>query len=139
MTPTYLYHGSQKASLQILRPAASSLFKRKVVFASADLSFALAMIYGNDQELAIGYYQDLSNNSQVMYITELQPTKLQLLNQSGFVYIVDSGGFKTQAALAKSEYISFKPVTILKELYFDNILDYLRSSAVYISNYQAES
>ncbi len=44
-----------------------------VVFATPDILFALAMIHGTGNELAVGYFVDLETRKEEMYIDELMP------------------------------------------------------------------
>ena len=71
-----LYHGSSVSGIKTLNPQAHKLFSDQVIFASSDTRFALAMIYGNDTELGVGYFESTKTGELQMYISELQPGKL---------------------------------------------------------------
>jgi len=102
------------------------LVKRKVVFATPDKNFALAMIWGTRDELAVGYYKNTKTKEKIMYIDELKPKKLELLNQEGYLYEVDNGGFTQNKRLMKEEYIVTKDIKVQKEIKIKNILTRLK-------------
>ena len=118
-----LYHGSSLAGIKVLEPQATDLFTGKVVFASPDIRFALAMIYGSDQELGVGYFSNSKTDSLRMYIDELQPAKLELLNRSGYLYHLEaSDDFKASDKLWHVELVSHQPQPVLKQVKIANVL-----------------
>ena len=131
-----LYHGSKTPRLKALKPQGGcySLPDEKVVFATSDFRFALAMTYGTGDELAVGYYGDNYQNLQ-MYIDELQPSKLQLLSQPGWLYYVPASGFKPDKRLAHCEFINPSWVEIIKKVKIDNIFDQLKKYQIDIVEY----
>lgn len=79
-----LYHGSKVAGIKILKPFSHNAIGGEVaVFATTDKKFAMAMIHGTGNELAVGYFVDQQTHKERMYIDELRPGKLDLLNAPG--------------------------------------------------------
>ena len=105
--PNILYHGSKLGGLKTLIPHqhSFSLPDAKVVFATNDVRFALAMIHGSGRQLAVGYYSKDSSSNLQMYIDELEEGNFQLLNKPGWIYLVDPSGFKPNQQLAHCEFI----------------------------------
>ena len=119
----------------MLLPQKSGLFNGKVVFATPDIRFALAMIHGTGEEIAVGYYNSRKIEKKQMYIDELQPDSLQLFQQSGCLYLVAAAGFVPDKRLAHSEYINRNPVRVLEKFRITNILDELAKYDVNIVEY----
>ncbi len=69
-----------------------------------------------------------------MYINELQPGSLRLLQQAGYLYLV-AAGFVPDKHLAHSERIKFDPVKVQEELRIANILHELTQYDVDIVEY----
>ncbi len=133
---TFLYHGSKIANLKVLEPGRSALFSDKVVFATPDIRFALAMIHGSGHELAVGYFGKTRPGEKEMYIDELQPNKLELLNQPGYLYEVDAVTFGgREKHLSHAERISKKPVKVLRAIHIDNVLAELKKYEINIVGY----
>ncbi len=130
-----LYHGSKIADIDTLEPRRHFLFPNKaVVFATTDMRFALAMIYGSDHDFEIGYLRK-DKEEPKMYIRELQPGKLQLLSQPGWLYCVDGTGFAADSRLAHTERISSYNVRVLQTTRINNIYEQLREYDINIVDY----
>ena len=127
-----LYHGSKTGKIKILKPKKHPLIKKPAVFATPYREFALAMIYGTDDEFAIGFTIDTKANKRIMYIEELQKEKLQLLEQEGYLYEVEDKDFHTQEGLMPEEVICEKEVPVVKETYIPNIRKELEKLGVEI-------
>ena len=124
-TSGYLYHGSVVGGLKVLKPHSHQLFERKVVFASSSLSFALAMIHGTDQQLAVGF-RGKKPGLKDMFIDELQPGKLALLNLPGFLYYLPAQSFTRHQKLCMAEYISQLSVPVAASVAIADILSVLK-------------
>ena len=137
---TFLHHGSKVAGLNVLTPFPSDILSgRSVVFATSDIRFALAMIYGTDKEFAIGYFINQETDEREMYLQELEPNALDLLDVSGVLYECVREGFVLDPALTDVEFISREPVYITKETYIPNILTELKKDGtVCIIRYRDE-
>ena len=130
-----LYHGSKTAGIKMLQPQKSNLFADKVVFATPDIRFALAMIHGTGKSMDIGYFSSSKTEKKQMYINELQPGSLRLLQQAGCLYLVAAAGFVPDKNLAHSERIKLSPVRVQKELRITNILHALEQYDLEIVKY----
>lgn len=134
---TLLYHGSRTTGLKLLKPTQSALFSDKVVFATPDIRFALAMIHSCGQELSVGYFGKIKSKEKAMYIDELEPNKLKLLNQPGYLYEVNAATFGGEEKnLCHAERISRKPVKVLRTIYIDNVLSELKKYDINIVGYE---
>ena len=134
-TEKILYHGSKIAGINILEPRRHFLFPDKaVVFAATDMRFALAMIYGSDHDFEIGYLRK-DKEEPKMYIRELQPGKLQLLSQPGWLYCISGTGFTADPRLAHPERSSSSSAKVLQTTRIDNIYKQLREYDVNIMDY----
>ena len=130
-----LWHGSSIGQIKTLQPHTSGFLGEKVVFATDDIPFALAMTFGLGHELAVGYFNVAKDNSLRMYIDELMPKKIELLNQPGFLYLVESTNFKKDGRLAHCEYISQHPAKVIKEWPIKNVLEEIKKYKVEIVGY----
>lgn len=130
-----LYHGSKTAGIKILRPQKSNLLAHEVVFATPDIRFALAMIHGTGESIDIGYFSSSKTKKKQMYINELQPGSLHLLQQAGSLYLVAAAGFVATKHLTHSERIKFDPVKVQEELRIANILHELTQYDIDIVEY----
>lgn len=118
----YLYHGSKANKLKILLPKKNHLMKKDVVFAASDERFALAMIYGTDDDFDIGYVT--SNNKRTMYLKEKRKNAFSLYKKPGVLYYVSKKLFKKFKDI---EYISFKPIQVEKYINISNVFSKLKS------------
>jgi hypothetical protein len=118
-----LYHGSKTPNLKALRPNPSKLLDGKpVVFAPPDIRFALSMIHGNGDDLDIGYFVNNETGEEEMYIRELKPRKIKLLELPGYLYEVENLDFYTDSRLSHVELISDFEVKVTKTSIIKNIL-----------------
>ena len=100
-----LYHGSKVQNLKVLKPSSHNVVgKQKVVFASPDEKFAVAMIYGTGNELAVGYHINTKTNHKEFYIDELKPGKLTLLTQPGSLYLIQDQSFQSHPDLMQCKH-----------------------------------
>lgn len=127
-----LYHGSKTGKIKILKPKKHPLIKKPAVFATPYREFALAMIYGTDDELAVGFTINKKTKKRIMYIKELEQDKLKLLEQPGYIYEVEDKGFHTKEELMPEEVICEKEVPVVKETYIPNIRKELEKLGVEI-------
>lgn len=122
-----LYHGSKKSGIKTLKPFPhNGVDGESVVFATPDIRFAMAMIHGTGDELAVGYFVDQETHKEEMYIDELTPNALQILSAPGILYTLDDAGFVADPRLSHLELISKMEVPVVSEKYVDNILDELK-------------
>ena len=134
---TTLYHGSQTSGIKVLKPNPhNAVNKRSVVFATSDPRFALAMMYGTGDELAVGYFVNTQTHEEEMYIDELQPGKLKLLETPGYLYEVSAEGFYQDPALSHVEMVNDSEVRVLREIKVENILEELRKYDISIVTYE---
>lgn len=127
-----LYHASRVPNLKVLKPFThKAVDNEKVVFASDNMIFALAMTYGSGDVIAVSY-----GNNQKLYIDELKENSLDLLNKSGYLYILDNKDFKKDPRLYEDEYISYNEVEVLEEIYIDNVLDKLKELGAILVKYE---
>ena len=132
-----LYHGSQIPDLKVLRPNPhNAVNKRAVVFATSDIRFALAMMYGTGDEVAVGYFVNTETHEEEMYIDELQPDKLKLLASPGYLYEVSAEGFYQDPALSHVELVKDTEVEIIRMTRVENILDELKKHKISIVKYE---
>ena len=134
---TILYHGSQVPDLKVLKPNShNAVSKRPVVFATSDIRFALAMMYGTGDELAVGYFVDTNTHEEEMYIDELQPNKLRLLEAPGYLYEVSTEGFYQDPVLSHVELVKDTEAQVIKVSKIYNILDELKKHKITIVKYE---
>lgn len=132
-----LYHGSRTANLKVLKPNAhNAVGERSVVFATPDVRFALAMIYGTGDELAVGYFVDTETGNEEMYIHELQPGKLKLLDAPGHLYEVNAEGFYKDPALSRVEFVKNTATEVIRVKYVENVFDELKKYDISIVEYE---
>lgn len=123
----HLYHGSKVANLKALKPFPhNGVNGSSVVFATPDVRFALAMIHGTGDELAVGYFVDQESHKEEMYIDELVPHAFNLLKSPGVLYEVSDSGFVTDPDLSHLELISKKETEVVSEKYIPDVLEELR-------------
>ena len=134
---TILYHGSQASDLKAIKPNPhNAVSKRPVVFATSDICFALAMIYGTGDELAVSYFIDTNTHKEEMCIDELRPNASKLLEAPGYLYEVSEEGFYQDSALSHVELVKDTEAEVVKVSKIDNILDELRKHKVAIVKYE---
>lgn len=132
-----LYHGSQTPDLKILKPNPhNAVNKRAVVFATSDIRFALAMMYGTGDELAVGYFVNTNTHEEEMYIDELQPDKLKLLESPGYLYEVSAEGFYQDPALSHVELVKDTEAKVIKMTKLENTLEELKKYKISIVKYE---
>lgn len=135
--PKILYHGSQAPDLKILKPNPhNAVNKRAVVFATSDIRFVLAMMYGTGDELAVGYVVNTETHEEEMYIDELQPDKLKLLEAPGYLYEVSAEGFYQDASLSHVELVKDTEAEVIKMTRVENILEELKKYKISIVKYE---
>jgi len=123
-----LYHGSSFSGIKNFKPQPHVVANGKeIVFATDHRNYALAMIYGTGEELAVSYVAN-GNNKKEMYVDELQPGKLELLKRPGCLYEVDAKYFEPSREGLESEYISYAIVPVLSEIKVIDVLGELRGS-----------
>ncbi|HMO02605.1 MAG TPA: hypothetical protein PKD37_03700 [Oligoflexia bacterium] len=126
LSQPFLYHGSPVADLKVLKPNPhNAVNKKAVVFATTDIRFALAMIHGTGEEIAVGYFFNKKTNEEQMYIHELQPGKLKLLEAPGYIYQVNSEGFQADPNLSHIEFFKESEAVVIKQTTINNVLSEL--------------
>ncbi len=132
-----LYHGSKVPNIKVLEPQAHVVCKgRKVVFATDNRNYALAMIHATGNELAVSYAVNSKTDKIKIYIDELQIGKLKLLENVGYLYEVEKEHFEPSPEKLKGEFVSYDTVTILSEIKIDNIAKELTTAEdVYFVQY----
>lgn len=132
-----LYHGSKTSGIKVFQPQVHFISKDKpVVFATDDKNYALAMMCGTGDELAVSYAINLETGKREMYIDELQPGKLKLLEQTGYLYEVDAAHFGPSPEGLEGEYVSFEPAEVLAEEKIENIAEILQHNSVHLIAYK---
>lgn len=125
-----LYHGTTQAGIKMLKPFPHNAINGEpVVFATSDRRFALAMIYGTGNELAVGYFVDRETHKEEMYIDELREGKLSLLNAPGILYEVAGENFVSDPRLSHVEFVSKVETPVINEIHIENILEELKKDA----------
>ncbi len=116
-----LYHGSKTPNIKTLTPFPHTIVNNeKVVFATEDIRFALAMIHGTSKEIDVGYINDK------MYIKENIPNAFNIISQPGIIYTLEDSGFMHDNRLTKQELISKNEAKVMNEKYYENIFDELK-------------
>lgn len=132
-----LYHGSKIGGILNLKPAQhNAVNKESVVFAATDRRFALAMIHGTGEQIAVGYHIDQNTHVKSMYIDEIESGTLKLLEAPGILYEVSDEGFRTDPRISHVERICNQSVKVLKEEYIPNVLEELRKFEIQIVEYR---
>lgn len=122
-----LYHGSKTPDIAEFKTFAhNGVDGEEVVFATSDKRFALAMIHGTGNQLAVGYFVDIKTGKEEMYIDELEESALELLNAPGILYEVPADDFISDERLSHVEFIAKKPVKVISELFIPNLLEELK-------------
>lgn len=125
------YHGSKYGGLEALKPTPfKAVSDKDVVFASNNKLYALAMIYGTGEDLAVSF----GENGE-MYVDELKPGTLSLLNNSGYLYAVDKKYFKPSPEGLEGEYVSYTEVPVLSEEKLSDIRKKLEEEGVHLIPY----
>lgn len=132
-----LYHGSSIGGIKVFKLSAhKAVGGKQVVFATDSEPYALAMIHGTGDELAVSFFLNQETGKKEMYVDELENGKLDLLNASGFIYTVEEKYFRESPEGLEGEYISFTDVSVLNERKIENIKDELKSKGVYLIPYK---
>ena len=122
-----LYHGSKTPNIKTLSPFPHSIVhNEKVVFATNDLRFALAMIHGTSKEIDVGHEVNTETGEDKMYMKELTPNAFNMISKPGILYTLEDSGFINDPRLSRSEMISKNEAKIIDEKYFENILEELK-------------
>lgn len=128
-----LYHGSKTPDLKTLKPNPSNLLGNiPVVFATSDIRFALSMIHGTGEDLDIGYFVNTKTGEEEMYIKELKPGKIKLLELPGYLYEVENKDFHTDSRLSHAELINNSEIRITNMTIIPNVLKELMNHDVSI-------
>ena len=122
-----LFHGSKIGGIKVFEPKPHFINKEKpIVFATHDRNYALAMIHGTGDELAVSYAINPETGKREMYIDELQEGALNILEQVGYIYEVNAEHFSQSPEGLEGEYVSYSPVPTLSETKVANIADALK-------------
>ena len=136
MNKNILYHGSRIPNIDVLKPNPNyAVNDDSVVFATPDIRLALAMIYGRGEKLSIGYHTNTHTKKRQMYVNEAEPNTLHLLDAPGYIYEVDSIGFRGNDGLMDEELIKYSHTEIIAVTKIENILEELLSHNVSIAEY----
>ena len=123
--------------IKILKPFPhNGVDGESVVFATPDIRFALAMIHGTGNELAVGYFVDQETHKEEMYIDELVPDAFKLLEAPGIVYTLEDTGFMSDPRLSHLELISKKETPVITETAYPNILAELKKFEINFIQYE---
>ncbi|MEK7536928.1 MAG: hypothetical protein AAB584_00570 [Patescibacteria group bacterium] len=132
-----LYHGSNTSGIKIFKPSAhKAVGGKEVVFATDNELYALAMIHGTGDQLAVSFSINSQTGEKEMYVDELEKGKLDLLNAPGFIYTVEENYFQKSPEELEGEHVSFTNVPVLSERKIENIKDELKSKGVYLIPYE---
>lgn len=138
ISQSFLYHGSRVPDIVVLTPRPhNAVDKRAVVFATPDIRFASAMIYGTGDQLAVGYVTTIEGDTHTeeMYIDELEQGALQLLDAPGYLYEVEPEGFYQDPALSHVELIKDTDAQVINMSVIPNILAELKKYPISIIPY----
>ncbi|MEK6825956.1 MAG: hypothetical protein AABY00_04170 [Nanoarchaeota archaeon] len=132
-----LYHASRVSGLKVLKPFSHPVVgNEKVVFATIDKLFALAMTYGSGDVLAACYAFNFLTGKREFYIDEIKKGSLQLLKKPASLYVVvDAVSFHNDSRLHSEELISTSEVKIFEEIRIANVFDYLLENGAQIIPY----
>ena len=119
----YVYHGSSKPNLKIIKTNESTHMKKWVY---ACVSKAISTIFlsplGND------LYYSLSGDG-INYTVELVERKSgmfkEIFNCSGYIYKLDDSNFKSGQTGWSAEVVSEKDEEVVEALYIENVYDEL--------------
>lgn len=131
-----LFHGSRVPGLKVLKPFPhQDVGGDSVVFATADIRFAIAMIHGTGNELSVIYCENKITGRRELFVDELRPGRLRLLEQPGFLYEVPSIGFIQHEKLLPEELVHFKEVPVLSEITLGDVRTELERLGVILVPY----
>ena len=131
-----LYHGSKHANLTVIKPSRHNAVAGKaVVFASPDIRFALSMIFGTGEQIAVGYTINAKTGEEEMYLDELQPNAFELLNAPGYLYEVSADGFYQNKRLMSAEMIRDKETKVVRVTEIENVLLEIKKYNISITKY----
>lgn len=112
-----LYHGSRVPGLVLLRPFPHHIVGGEaVVFATEDIRFAIAMIHGTGNELSVTYNENKNTGRRQLFVDELRPGRLRLLEQPGYLYEISMEGFEPDVRLLPEELVAKHAVQVLSEI-----------------------
>lgn len=132
-----LYHGSKTAGIKTLKPFPhNGVDGELVVFATPDIRFALAMIHGTGNELAVGYFVDQETHKEEMYIDELVPGAFDLLKAPGIIYTIEDHGFNSDSRLSHLELVSKTETPVISEKHIPDILAELKKHDIHFVSYK---
>ncbi len=132
-----LYHGSKTAGIEVVKPFPhNGVDGESVVFATSDSRFALAMIHGTGNQLAVGYFTDRESRKEEMYIDELVPGAFMLLEEPGILYTLEDTGFVSDPRLGHRELISKCETPVISESPHSNILTELKKHDIRFVSYE---
>ncbi len=138
-----LYHGSKHPNLTVIKPSRHNVVDGKaVVFATPDIRFALSMIYGTGDQIAVGYTVNTKTGEEEMYLDEIQLDALALLNASGYLldapgylYEVSADGFYQDKRLIRVEMIRDTEITVIQATKIENVLQEMKKYDISITKY----
>jgi hypothetical protein len=131
-----LYHASRIENLKILKPHPhNAVDGEKVVFATSDKLFALAMTYGSGVVLAACYAINHRTRRKEFYLDEIKPNSLRLLENPASLYIVEGKKFSKDKRLKNEEFVSKTEVRIIKEIKIKNVLNQLKKFGANLISY----
>ena len=119
----YVYHGSSRPNLKIIKTNKSTHMKKWVyACASRAISTIFLSPLGND------LYYSLSGDG-INYPVELVERKLgmfkEIFNYSGYIYKLDASNFKSGQTNWSAELVSDKDEEVLETIYVKNIYEEL--------------
>jgi hypothetical protein len=122
---TYVYHGSKKANLKILKPKESG-FGKKFVYACDNLIFAAIFIHRPGGSFLAGWGRE---KDKIPYFFE---RKKGIFNKwynrrKGYLYVLNKKDFRKKDFLWDGEVISEKSVKVIKKIKIDNLKKYFEN------------
>ena len=131
-----LYHGSKYPNLTVIKPSHHNVVDGKaVVFATPDIRFALSMIHGTGDQIAVGYTVNTKTGEEEMYLDEIQPGALELLDAPGYLYEVSADGFYQDKRLIRVEMIRDTEITVIQATKIENVLQEMKKYDISITKY----
>lgn len=129
---TTLYHGSSKLISGKLEPRPSNVIGgKKAVFATINAAFAISFCSDwtdDDIEQGITTTKLFGTPIQAAYLKEKKKKAFEefFCNRSGYIYLVNSQGFKSVKGLTNYEYINDNSVDIVETYFVKDLYEALK-------------
>ena len=120
----YVYHGSYKTKLKVIRPNVSTHMKKWVY---ATPSFAIATIFLSNKGNDLYYYLGGSKTKEetIILVGRKKDMFKDIFNISGSIYKLNSKNFRENQTDWSMEVVSDKDEEIVEEYFIDNVYNEL--------------